>query len=304
MENYNFAPVVLFVYARPEHTKKTILALLESDLAKKTDLIIYSDYAKTDRDKPNVDAVRCIINEIVGFNSVKVIHRKSNFGLAANIIDGVSKICSEYGKAIILEDDIVVDKSFLSFMNDALLKYKDNKNVWHIAGWNYPINSNDISEDAYFWNVMNCWGWATWEERWDKFEKNPEKLKKTWSTDKIHKFNLDGIENFWAQVEGNLQGKMNTWAVFWYATIFENEGLCLNPTVSLVKNIGIDGSGENCSFNGKDYISLEKSKEKILLPDNVLLNKKAVDKNKEFYIKIKPTFVDRVINKIKRILLK
>lgn len=304
MENYNFAPVVLFVYARPEHTKKTILALLENDLAKKTDLIIYSDYAKTDRDKPNVDAVRCIINEIVGFNSVKVIHRKSNFGLAANIIDGVSKICSEYGKAIILEDDIVVDKSFLSFMNDALLKYKDNKNVWHIAGWNYPINSNDISEDAYFWNVMNCWGWATWEDCWDKFEKNPEKLKKTWSTDKIHKFNLDGIENFWAQVEGNLEGKMNTWAVFWYATIFENEGLCLNPTVSLVKNIGIDGSGENCSFNGKDYISSEKPKEKILLPDNVLLNKKAVDKNKEFYIQIKPTFVDRVINKIKRILLK
>jgi hypothetical protein len=93
---------------------------------------------------------------------------------------------------------------------------------------------------------MNCWGWATWADRWQYFERDKEKLVKTWDKEKVKRFNLDGSCNFWGQVVDNYSGKLNTWGIFWYASIFEHDGLCLNPVRSFVQNIGHDGSGENC----------------------------------------------------------
>jgi hypothetical protein len=93
---------------------------------------------------------------------------------------------------------------------------------------------------------MNCWGWATWDDRWNYFEKNPKKNMNEWDSETKNAFNLNGYGDFLDQVKMNLNGARETWAVFWYATIFKKSGLCLNPAKSLVKNIGLDGSGENC----------------------------------------------------------
>ena len=95
---------------------------------------------------------------------------------------------------------------------------------------------------------MNCsGGWATWADRWKYFERNPEKLIEEFSKEDIYHFNLEGAYDFWNQVQQNIDGKLFTWAIFWYATIFKNDGLCLNPVHSLVQNIGHDGSGCHCA---------------------------------------------------------
>ena len=131
-------------------------------------------------------------------------------------------------------------------MNDALDFYQENNTVWHISGWNYPINQDKI-EDVFLWRLMNCWGWATWKKEWSFFEKDPYFLIKNFKKTDIHKFNLDGAENFWNQVLQNKKGEINSWAVFWYATIFNKNKLCLNPRISLTQNIGIGKNSTNTS---------------------------------------------------------
>lgn len=304
MTDKHYAPVVMFVYAKPEHTSKTIDALARNPEAIHTDLFIYSDAARSGKDDLDVQKVRSIVSNVTGFQSVSLCFRDENIGLANNIMDGVSKICEKYGRVIVVEDDIVTSPGFLAFMNSALERYADDHRVWHITGWNYPFpDSYQSDSDAYLWRLMNCWGWATWNDRWINFKKNPEELINTFSKEDILSFNLDGAFNLWSQVEDNYNKKINTWAIFWYATIFRNNGLCLNPVRSLAKNIGFDGTGENCNTDDIYNTTLSSGFEGRW-PTIVSEDKSALQEVKMFYISNTPTLTQRIINKLKRTFLK
>ena len=161
----NLAPIVLFVYNRLWHTKQTVEALKKNELASQSEIFIYCDNAKSEKVQSSVNEVRNFVDTVDGFKKVTVIKREKNWGLSDSITDGVTKIVNKYGKIIVLEDDLVVSPYFLKFMNDALKFYKDEKKVWHVSGWNYPINSDNL-DDVFLWRLMNCWGWATWSDRW------------------------------------------------------------------------------------------------------------------------------------------
>lgn len=164
------APIVLFVYNRPWHTRQTLNSLLTNELAKDSDLIVFSDAPKSPDAAILVTEVRSLLNGITGFKSVRIIERDNNWGLSKSIIEGVTEVVNIYGKVIVLEDDIVTSASFLQFMNQALDYYEKENRVWHISGWNYPIDTEGLG-DAFLWRFMNCWGWATWADRWINFEK-------------------------------------------------------------------------------------------------------------------------------------
>lgn len=275
-----YSPIVLFVYNRPWHTLQTIEALKQNLFALESDLIIYSDAPKNKTDQLQVEEVRSYIRQIAGFKSVDVIERETNWGLANSIIDGVTHIINKYGKIIVLEDDIVTSPYFLKFMNDALTFYEREKTVWHISGWNYPIKTEGL-EDTFLWRVMNCWGWATWADRWKYFERNVDKTFMEFSAVDINRLNLDGHNDSWSQLVANKDGRLNTWAIFWYTTIFRHNGLCLNPAKSFVKNIGLDGSGQNCGIqnvsNGGLCIGYP-----IIFTKSLLESKIHVDKIKKY----------------------
>ncbi len=242
-----FSPIALFVFARPEHTKRTLNNLATSELAQQSDLFIFSDGPRNNSEIEKVEKTRIVAREARGFKSITIIEHNINQGLAKNILSGVAYVIKKYGRIIVMEDDILVSHNFLRFMNDALDRYKNDKRVWHVNGWNYP-NISDKDSKAFFWRLMHCWGWATWEDRWNKFEKNPKKIINSWDEKDIFSFNLDGSYDFWSQVISNNKGEIDTWAVFWYASIYENKGLCLSPPISLTENIGLDGSGINCGL--------------------------------------------------------
>lgn len=238
----SLAPIVLFTYNRLWHTQQTVEALQKNELASESEIFIYSDGGKDEGSWTEVKEVRKYLKTIGGFKNITIIEQEKNLGLADSIIGGVTNIVNRYGKIIVLEDDIVTSPYFLRFMNDALDFYEDEDKVWHVSGWNYPIISEDSSE-TFLWRVMNCWGWATWKNRWQHFEKDTDKLISSFSDYNIYRFNLDGAHDFWSQVLANKEGKINTWAIYWYATIFKNNGLCLNPLKPLIKNIGFDTHG-------------------------------------------------------------
>ena len=296
----NLSPIVLFVYNRLWHTRQTVEALQKNELAKDSELFIYSDAPKDKEAEKQVKDVRNYIKTINGFKKITIIEREKNYGLAKNIIYGVTEIINEYGKIIVLEDDLVTSPYFLKFMNDALDFYKHEDKVWHISGWNYPIDSNGLG-DVFLWRLMNCWGWATWANRWKYYEKDVDKLVTSFTKKDIKKFNLDGVENFWGQVLANKEGKIDTWAIFWYATIFKHNGLCLNPSKTFVKNIGHDGSGMHCGENDiykHTELCLNKN---IKFTSDMEENIIALERIKSFYKRQKKSLFVRGINKLSRI---
>jgi hypothetical protein len=295
------APVLVFVYNRPEHTRRTIESLSHNLLAGASELFIYSDAAKDASAAEAVNAVRSYLKTITDFKSVTIIERDKNWGLAASIIDGVTNIVNQFGKVIVLEDDILTSPYFLSFMNDALDFYENKKKVWHISGYMYPIKKSHLPE-TFFSKNENCWGWATWKDRWQNFEKNPDALLAAFTPKMKKEFNLDNSCNFFRQIELNKNGISNTWAIFWEATIFLHEGLCINPRDSFTQNIGNDGSGVNCGKSNK-YDTPFNIKYPVLFETNInesILGRKKLMKyfkfeNKSFIISVlrqlKKTFV-------------
>ncbi|WMW65044.1 DapH/DapD/GlmU-related protein [Nitratidesulfovibrio liaohensis] len=242
------APVILFVYARPDHTRKTIDALRKNHLANDTNLIIYSDAAHGPDDLEAVNAVREYIKTVKGFKSVTINEREKNYGLAESIACGVTETINTHGAAIVIEDDIVTSTHFLDYMNEALRIYAADDRVMHIAGHMPNVDTNDLPE-TFFMRQSSCWGWGTWARAWKHFHRNSTEIIQHFSPQDIHRFNLDGSVDYWSQFLANHNGQLKTWAVYWYACVFLKGGLCLHPRTSLVNNIGHDGSGTNCGIN-------------------------------------------------------
>ncbi len=290
------SPIVLFVYNRPWHTQQTIEALQNNELASKSELFIYADGAKNEKAYTQVEKVRSYVRVVSGFKKVTVIERDKNWGLANSIIDGVTQTVNKYGRVIVLEDDMVTSPFFLRYMNNALEFYKNEEKVMHISGWNYPIEINTLN-DVFLWKVMNCWGWATWANNWQYFEKDTDKLINEFTKEDIYKFSLDGTANFWKQVLLNKKGKINTWAIYWYASIFKQNGLCLNPVQSFVQNIGHDNSGENCSKTNSFSSSNLSLNRDIKFIEKIAENDLALERIKVFY-KLNSRLYKKLMSKV------
>ncbi len=263
------APIILFTYNRPEHTRRTLESLAANDLAGDSELYIFSDGPRPDATKEQkaaIEKVREVIRSADGFKKVEITEEPVNKGLAASIIDGITKVINEKGKIIVVEDDLILSRGFLKYMNDALDLYEDEEKVMHISGYMFPL---DIEmPETFFYNVTTCWGWATWKRAWDKLITDARYLKKELKNrNQLESFNLDNHGDFLIQLDFNIKKLTNTWAIKWHASVFLAGGFCLHPGKSLCQNIGFDELGSNTNkldnniFNDidvADYINVRK----------------------------------------------
>ena len=239
------APVALFVYKRPLHTQRTIQALAANPLANSTDLIAFSDGARTSLDEPLVSEVRGILASVAGFRSVTVVERELNLGLSRSIIQGVTTVCERFGRVIVLEDDMVTSPWFLTYMNDALNLYAEDADVASVHGYCYPVEST--LPETFFLRGADCWGWATWSRSWRTFETDGRKLLDALIESELaHEFDLDGAYDFTEMLRRQIAGRNDSWAVRWHASCFLNGFLTLYPGRTLVRNIGNDATGAHC----------------------------------------------------------
>ena len=253
------APIVVFTYNRPEHTLRAFNALLKNPLANESDIIIYSDSAKTANHNKAVDEVRSFLSEITGFRSKKVIHRDNNFGLAESIIQGVTEVLKESEKVIVLEDDMVVSPYFLEYMNEALDQFVDDNRVISVHGYVYPV---DIKlPEAFFLPGADCWGWATWRRGWEIFNPNGQYLlDELVRRNLIQEFDYNGAYPFSNMLKAQVKGANDSWAIRWHASAFLAGKLTLYPGRSLVHNSGNDGSGIHCGTSDSMDIKLSETK--------------------------------------------
>jgi hypothetical protein len=239
------APITLFTYSRPDHTRRTVECLLQNTLASESDLIVYSDAARTVEKQPAVDEVRAYLKTITGFHSVTIRLRPENFGLAKSIIQGVTEVIQQTDRIIVLEDDMVTSPHFLTYMNEALERYADDERVASIHGYVYPVDQP--LPEAFFLPGADCWGWATWQRGWKNFNSDGQYLLSELKRRKlIHAFDFNGVYPYSKMLEDQISGANDSWAVRWYASAFLAGKLTLYPGRSLVHNIGNDSSGTHC----------------------------------------------------------
>ena len=245
----SYAPILLFVYNRPEHTRRCIESLLKNSLASESSLFIYADGAKDSTLQEAVNEVRNYIRTIQGFKQITLMERSENWGLARNIINGVTTQVNRYGKVIVLEDDLVVAPYFLQFMNDALEVYKNEPRVGHIQACDFTQDSSLPATFLIKWT--GSWGWATWDRAWKHFNPNGNELLQELEERKLtHVFDFNGKYGFTRMLRRQIEGKNNSWAIRWNASLFLKDILSLNVGRSLVQNEGFDGSGTNCGGGG------------------------------------------------------
>jgi len=291
----NLAPIALFVYNRPEHTRRTVEALSKNIAANNSILYIFSDAAKTTVDEVEVEKVRYYLHEIIGFKQVVIKKQTKNIGLAKSIINGVSALCEQYGRVIVLEDDLETSPYFITFMNEALSIYENTEEVMHISGFRYPVEHFE-SENTFFLHVPLCWGWATWQRAWKSFHKDTAIMSR-FTRAAISRFDFDDNYEFWRQLELNKSGTLNTWFIFWYANIFLCDGLALFPSRSLVQNIGMDKSGTHSGVSDDYLVKLSETPiEVIKIP--LIESPKGYEYHRRYFRKIKTGILKRVVRKI------
>jgi len=244
-----YAPILLFVYNRPEHVRRNIQALLKNELAAESELFIYSDAAKDETSQATVKEVRAFIRSIQGFKKITITERTENWGLARSIIDGVTTLINRYGRVIVLEDDLVVAPHFLQFMNDALETYRDEERVGHIQACDF---THDPSlPDTFLIKWTGSWGWGTWDRAWKHFNADGKALLTELESRKLtYTFDFNGKYGYTRMLRRQIEGKNNSWAIRWNASLFLKGILSLNVGKSLVQNEGFDGSGTNCGGGG------------------------------------------------------
>lgn len=240
----SFAPVALFAYNRRNLLEATVNSLAANNEAKGTDLFIYSDGWKSDKDKPTVLEVREYLKSIQGFKSVTIFEAEENRGLGKSIISGVSEMIEKFGEVIVLEDDLQLSPWFLKFMNDGLNTYRNSGKVASIHGYLYPVKTT--LPETFFLRGADCLGWATWKRAWRLLNTDANFLyNEILSRKEMDIFNFNDAAFKERILQRVIAGENDSWAVRWDASIFLNGMLTLYPGKSLVHHLGADGAGTN-----------------------------------------------------------
>lgn len=291
------APIALFVYNRADHVERVLAALKENELACESDLTVFCDGPKSFADSRSVESTRSVVRAADGFRSVRIVEREINMGLANSIIAGVTEICAEYGRVIVLEDDLITAPCFLRFMNDALDKYQNEPLVGSIHGYWYPVSL--IVPETFFLRGASCWGWATWSRAWKFFERDGSKLMADLRLRKLNnEFDLGGAKPYVRMLEDQIAGRNDSWAIRWHASAFLAGLLQLSPGRSLVRNIGFDGSGTHCDVS-ETYDVLLSSNAIPLAEIPIQQSEEARVALVDYYYKTRRRLHQRIIGKIR-----
>ena len=296
-----FAPIALFVYKRPHHTRKTLESLMANAEFSDSPLYVFCDGAKSKMDIPFVRETRELVH-FYEMDNATIIERDENIGLANSIITGVTELCNKYGRVIVVEDDLVVSPYFLKYINTALDTYEEYDEVMHISGYMFPVR--DELPDTFFYRATSCWGWGTWKDAWKKFDPDVHKLlagfqdrKKRWE------FDIRGSMDYYKMLKHQANGKIDSWAIRWYASVFLNDGLCLHPGKSLVNNIGHDDSGLHCGCTDAYDVNVNVNEDlNFMFTTDINESEEAVIFMADFYQSIRKPLYVLAYNKFKRII--
>ena len=237
-------------------------------------------YVASDGPRENVDGEAKKVNEVRNYIinnidwdcEIHTLFRDTNLGCGVAIYKAITWFFENEEDGIILEDDCVPCQSFFYFCEELLNKYKDNQSIWQISGNGY-YKDKKAKSSYYFSKIPQCWGWATWADRWKNFKFDVSDFSKKdfelFSSKKE-------VQKYWQGILKYIEnGKKDIWDYNWVFTVVSNKGFCIDPYNHLVTNVGVNGT----HFNGNDpllNVEIEEIKN-IVHPNVIQYNNKAID---------------------------
>lgn len=271
----------VFTYKRSTHTKKVLTALAHNSVLP-SKLYLFHDGLKGGEDDTEWHKVQDLL-EAIDWCEKEIIVSESNRGLAESIMAGVSYMFEECDSVIVLEDDCVPAKNFMQYMNQCLTKYHSLKDAHAVSGYGWPIAFPKSKFDVYACGRISSWGWGTWKDRWKEFHRDYTLLRQLRSDQELSLC----LETWGHDLENMLinqvRGDIDSWAVFWALYVIKHRGFSINPYVSLIENIGLDGSGEHCDKNYVFRTKLEYYADNLILPDYIEIEDSIKQCFAEFY---------------------
>lgn len=245
--------IAIFCYKRAGKLKTSIEALLKNPECSSMEIIFFADGHKGEHDLPGVLETREYINSITGFKQIHKHFRERNVSTGPNFFAGITHLFSNYDQFIVVEDDIVVTPNYISYMLQALAFYKEQKQVFCVTGFCFPLNIGSYPYDTIMYNRFNSYSWASWSDRvkhviWDK--EGLSQLMKT-SPDFKKRLNKEGRDSYRMLVK-QINGTISTWDIQMQVHVAENRLRVVYPIISKATNIGFDNESTN-TF-GIDYL--------------------------------------------------
>ncbi len=246
-------PLAVFTYNRPEHTRNMLQSLAACARLEECDIFIYCDAPRISEHAQKVAEVRALVRPWGAGHGAKIIERGENLGLARSIVDGVTELCAQYGRVIVVEDDLVLHPAFIHYMLSALDRYESDDCVAQISGYMFPVENLGIY-DAFFLPFTSTWGWGTWQRVWKDVDWRAESVHALLKDKKMSaKFDLEDSYQYSEMLRDRLKGKNQSWGILFYGWIFASDLLVLHPRRTFIYNSGMDGSGYHSSGKTRGY---------------------------------------------------
>lgn len=297
----SYAPIIVFPYNRPMHLKSVIYHLSKNTLANKSEIYLFCDGPHSKQDKKNVMTVRALCREITGFKTINIIEREENLGCYKNIRFGIDEILSSYDSAIIVDDDVITSPYFLNFMNQALIRYKNEPCVFSISGWCPPSRLFKIppqySYDSFFMYRNGSWGWGIWTDRWNKIDYDLKNITNFLKDTSLCLEFCKGGEDLLNMLKDQIHGMINTWDIQLCYSQFKHGCVSLYPTISYTTNIGTDGTGFHFSKKTEKWDNnILSTIEDCKFPDHIVVDRNIQKSFSKIYSH--SSFFNRIFDRI------
>lgn len=237
----------MFIFKRPEETKKVVAQIAASGVSK---VYVFADGPRrlVPEDRDLVRQARKVIDLLPSNIEVIRVFAESNLGLRERLMTGLDYLFARESEAIILEDDCLPARDFFRFASQLLGRYRDNEMISMIGGFNYAIEPK-YEFDYFFVYGAPIWGWATWARTWHAFRAEPQ--VESWANDEVAElrktFHFGSERRDFIKLMKIAPG-LNTWDVSLDVHLRAREKLAIVPSVNLIENIGFGASATHTHF--------------------------------------------------------
>lgn len=231
-----FNTPILFIIFKRKDTALKVLETIRNVKPKK--LYIAADGWRNEEEKIKcVNTREAVLNNIDWDCEVKTLFQDKNLGCCIGVSTAITWFFDNEEQGIILEDDIIAENSFFYYCEKLLDYYKDNEQIMHITG-DSPLERKVGEASYYFATVQHCWGWASWRRAWKHYDHTMKTISYKDTKKTLKKRYKDfNIRDYW-QNWFYRTADINTWDYQWTYCIISKDGICINPNVNLISNIG------------------------------------------------------------------
>lgn len=304
MESSKLAPIVVFAFNRPDELKATLEALKANAESNDSILYVYVDGPRQNKpdDIEKVQAVREIVKNVDGFGQVRHIFSEKNKGLANSVIKGTTEVLQEHGKAIVVEDDLFVSRSFLRYMNKMLDEFENDKRVMQISGYSTRLSiPEDYPYDVYLNIRAQSWSWATWYDRWMTVDWNVEDYAQLKADKKRQRLFCKGGSDLFGMLKGYMEGRNNSWYVRFCYSMHKQHKYTVCPVRSLVRNDGFTQGATHCNVYNRYKISFEETHSGEFVTAPEIQPDKAIQKDAIRYWSLRWRVAGKIMTIVRRI---